>query len=132
MRRSTVDFPQPDGPRIVTNSPWPGRSGTEKVTSRITVKSPNRFVTPRNSTMLGSVGHSSPARYGKEAALEAEQQPVDPVGEQADDHQDQEDVLRQAAPLTGHQQIAEAVLALISSASMMYPNAMPKRCRRLS
>jgi hypothetical protein len=34
--------------------PVPGRSGTVNVTSRITVRSPNRLVTLRNSTMFGS------------------------------------------------------------------------------
>ena len=37
ISRSTVDLPQPDGPRIAMNSPVPGRSGTQKVTSRMTV-----------------------------------------------------------------------------------------------
>ena len=57
------------------------------------------------------VGHSSSlaTRYGKQAALEEEQQPVDAEGEQPDDHEDQDDVLRQAAPLAGHQQVAEPV-----------------------
>ena len=105
------------------NSPLPGRSGTVKVTSRMTVRSPNRFVTlaklddVRDAAAASSF--ASTARYGKQAALEPEQQPVDAVGQQPDDDQDQDDVLRQAAPLARHQQIAQAVLALISSASMM-------------
>src|SRR5689334_3515895 len=125
ISRSTVDLPQPDGPRMAMNSPLSGRSGTEKVTSRMTVSSPKRLVTLRKSTtfatrggwfvvVAGSAGVSAtsvlddPVR--KESALEPEQQAVDAVGEQDDDDQNQDDVLGHAAPLTGHQQIAEAVL----------------------
>ena len=46
INRSTVDLPQPDGPRIAMNSPLSGKSGTEKVTFWITVSLPKRFVTP--------------------------------------------------------------------------------------
>ena len=53
IRRSTVDLPQPDGPRMATNSPLSGRSGTENVTSLMTVSAPNRFVTWLKSTMFG-------------------------------------------------------------------------------
>ena len=53
MRRSTVDLPQPDGPRMAMNSPLFGRSGTVKVTLRMTVRSPNLLVTLRNSTTGG-------------------------------------------------------------------------------
>src|SRR5436189_2876576 len=53
IRRSTVDLPQPDGPRIATNSPLSGKSGTENVTSLMTVTVPNRFVTWAKSTTLG-------------------------------------------------------------------------------
>src|SRR6266581_2728765 len=92
ISRRTVDLPQPDGPRIAMNSPLSGRSGTEKVTSRITVTSPNRFVTFRKSTTDGTalVGDSvigfdtrtallldRPER--KEASLEPEQQTIDAV-----------------------------------------------------
>src|ERR1700736_3877021 len=56
IRRSTVDFPQPDGPRIATNSPTPGRSGTENVTSRMIVRPPKLFVTCENSTTLPGAG----------------------------------------------------------------------------
>ena len=44
----------------------------------------------------------SPVR--EQAALEEEQDPVDRVGERADDQKDQDDVLRKAAPLARHQQ----------------------------
>ena len=37
------------------NSPLSGRSGTEKVTSRMIVRLPNRLVTPRKSTTFGRV-----------------------------------------------------------------------------
>ena len=71
-----------------------------------------------NSTMLavGSCGrglahrHSSTHAVRKQTALEPEQHAVDAVREQPDDDQDQDDVLRQPAPLAGHQQVAEAVL----------------------
>src|SRR5215471_2025714 len=53
MSRSTVDLPQPDGPRMQTNSPLPGRSSTVNETSRITVRSPNFLVTFLKSTTLG-------------------------------------------------------------------------------
>ena len=55
------------------NSPLSGRSGTEKVTSRMTVRSPNRFVTllelddvaARRPAAAGSVTVSPrPTRYG--------------------------------------------------------------------
>src|SRR4029077_5348477 len=85
ISRSTVDLPQPDGPRIVMNSPLPGRSGTENVTSRMTVTSPNRFVTRWKSTTFGrGPGAVSAALTSlldvavrKEAALEPEQCPID-------------------------------------------------------
>ena len=38
MSRRIVDFPQPDGPRIVTNSISFGLSSTQNVTSLIAVK----------------------------------------------------------------------------------------------
>src|SRR5438034_6419985 len=109
MRRSTVDFPQPDGPRIAMNSPLSGRSGTENVTSRMTVSVPNRFVTPRKSTTFAYVCDATapgdPAAsvfddtVGKQAALEPEEEPIDAVREQADDDEDQDDVLGHPAPL---------------------------------
>src|SRR5438034_3072570 len=119
MRRSTVDFPQPDGPRIAMNSPLFGRSGTENVTSRMTVRPPNRFVTLRKSTTFG--GWTGAAASGsltsllddairKQTALEPEQQAVDAERQQADDDEDQDDVLGEPAPLARHQQVAEAVL----------------------
>src|SRR5919202_4482295 len=121
ISRSTVDFPHPDGPRMAMNSPLPGRSATENVTSRMTVRVPNRFVTFLKSTTLGACNLTSAASaasrtsvldnaMGKESALEPEQQSIDPVREQAEDDEDQNNVLRQAAPLARHQQIAEAVL----------------------
>src|SRR4029079_19104210 len=48
--RITVDLPQPDGPRIDTNSPRPGASSLENDTSLIAVHSPNDLVTLSNST----------------------------------------------------------------------------------
>ena len=41
MRRSSVDFPQPDGPTKTTKSPW----AMSRSTSRITIMSPNAFPT---------------------------------------------------------------------------------------
>src|ERR1700722_8694798 len=82
IRRSTVDLPQPDGPRMAMNSPLSGRSVTQNVTSLMTVRSPNRFVTPWNSTTFTSVLDRS---VRKQAALKPEQQPVDAVRQQADD-----------------------------------------------
>src|SRR5437879_1372072 len=61
ISRSTVDLPQPDGPRIATNSPLLGRSSTENVTSLITVIGPNRFVTRLNSTIFGASPEGSDA-----------------------------------------------------------------------
>ena len=63
MSRSTVDFPQPDGPRIVTNSPVPGRSGTANVTSRMTVKfaEPFRDI-PKLDDVRERLCHSSAGR----------------------------------------------------------------------
>src|SRR2546428_3779135 len=122
MRRSTVDFPQPDGPRMAMNSPLFGRSGTENVTSRMTVRVPNRFVTPRKSTTFGT-GWPTAAASGsltsllddavrKQTALEPEQQAVDAERQQADDEEDQDDVLGEPAPLARHQQVTEAVLCV--------------------
>src|SRR2546427_12545099 len=122
ISRKTVDLPQPEGPRIAMNSPFPGRSGTEKVTSRMIVTFPNCLVTPRNSTALGSASAaaarcrsierpsslSGPMR--EQAPLEPEEQAIDSVRERADDEEDQDDVLRQPAPLARHQQIAQPVL----------------------
>src|SRR5437899_1365644 len=118
ISRSTVDLPQPDGPRIAMNSPLPGRSVTENVTSRMTVRSPNRFVTPWKSTTFGRRAVSDVVSstsvledaVREQTALEPEQQPIDAVRKQADDDQDQDDVLGETAPLAGHQQVAEAVL----------------------
>src|SRR5688572_1643530 len=123
MSRKTVDFPQPEGPRMAMNSPLPGRSGTENVTSRITVKRPNRFVTFWKSTTFGRSGRSAVTAGAtltsilddamrEQTPLEPEQQAIDTVRQQPDDHQNQDDVLRQSAPLTRHQQIAEAVLGV--------------------
>ena len=101
------------------NSPLSGRSGTEKVTSRMTVRSPNRFVTlsklddvrARRGVPAGSLTISPrPRGTGNSPRWNQNSSAVDAVREQADDDQDQDDVLRQAAPLAGHQQIAEAVL----------------------
>src|SRR2546422_7700256 len=54
IRRRIVDFPQPDGPRIVMNSPLFGRSSTRNVTFLIAVK-PSSYVleTASNSTTGG-------------------------------------------------------------------------------
>ncbi len=57
MRRSTVDLPQPEGPRMATNSPRPGRSWTVKLTSLIAVNARgvpalNVLVTSSNSTTI--------------------------------------------------------------------------------
>src|SRR4051794_5613229 len=109
INRSTVDLPQPDGPRMQMNSPLSGMLGTQKVTSRITTRLPNRLVTLRNSTTF-SVTSFLRRAIGEQAALEEEQQAIDAVGEQPDDHEDQNDVLRESATLTRHQQVAEAVL----------------------
>src|SRR5438876_9866193 len=102
MRRSTVDFPQPDGPRIAMNSPLSGRSGTENVTSRMTVTFPKRLVTFRKSTTFAYCGDAAapgaPAAsvfddtMGEHAALEPVEQPIDSVREQAGDDEDQDDV----------------------------------------
>jgi hypothetical protein len=48
MSRNTVDLPQPDGPRIVMNSPDAGRSSTTNEMSLMTVSDPNRLVTSSN------------------------------------------------------------------------------------
>src|SRR5258706_6190441 len=122
ISRSTVDLPQPDGPRMAMNSPLFGRSGTENVTSRITVRSPKRFVTPWKSTTLGGADAATgPLAFAvirsfldgpvrKQSALEEEQEAIDAVGEQSDDDQDQDDVLGQSTTLARHQQVAETVL----------------------
>src|SRR6266480_7556233 len=57
ISRKIVDFPQPDGPRIVMNSPLPGKSSTRNVTFLIAVK-PSSYVfeTPSNSTIGGLIG----------------------------------------------------------------------------
>src|SRR5438874_2645743 len=114
ISRKTVDLPQPEGPRIAMNSPFPGRSGTEKVTSRMIVTFPNCLVTPRNSTTLGSASINRPLILGgpmrEQAPLEPEEHAIDSVRERADDEEDQDDVLRQPAPLARHQQIAQPVL----------------------
>src|SRR5436190_17279878 len=145
MSRSTVDLPHPEGPRMQTNSPLPGRSSTVKLTLRMIGRSPNRFVTFLKSTTLGggpglaaAVEVATDAAGGvednvaavlcgltgsptrlllgrperEEAALEEEERPIDPVGEQPDDEQDEDDVLRHAAPLARHQQEAEPVLCV--------------------
>src|SRR2546422_4847331 len=54
MSRRMVDLPQPEGPRIVMNSPLFGRSSTRNVTFLIAVK-PSSYVleTPSNSTTAG-------------------------------------------------------------------------------
>src|SRR6185436_17828566 len=61
MSRSTVDLPQPDGPRMAMNSPFAGRSSTLKVTSRMMVRSPNFFVTFLKSTTLGTAAGADAA-----------------------------------------------------------------------
>src|SRR5213592_5037054 len=63
MRRRIVDFPHPEGPRIVMNSPLPGKSSTRNVTVLIAVN-PSSYVfeTPSNSTiggLMGSAGRGS-------------------------------------------------------------------------
>src|SRR3954468_21611081 len=120
MSRSTVDLPHPDGPRMQMNSPLPATSGTEKVTFLMIVRSPKRFVTFVKSTTFGvdaavvvwSATLLLDRAIREEAALEEEQQAVDTVGEQPDDHQDQNDVFRQAAPLARHEQVPEPVLGV--------------------
>src|SRR3954468_23497274 len=122
IRRSTVDLPQPDGPRIAMNSPLPGMSSTLKVTSRMMVRSPNFLVTFLKSTTLGAagaaaVGSATSVRdlpVGKQAALEPEQRAIDAEREQPDDDQNEDDVFRQAAPLARHQQVSETVLRGLS------------------
>src|SRR5216684_8548585 len=101
MSRSTVDFPQPDGPRMAMNSPLFGTSSTENVTSRMTVNPPNRFVTARKSTTLGAApvapaGSTTsvlddPVR--KQPPLKPEQEAIDAERQQADDDENQDDVL---------------------------------------
>src|SRR5215217_3474624 len=55
MRRSTVDFPHPDGPRMVTNSIFSGMSSTTNDTSLMAVKPLSYvFVTRSNSTTGGA------------------------------------------------------------------------------
>src|SRR3954469_14134090 len=96
MSRSTVDLPQPDGPRMETNSPLSATSGTEKVTSRITVTLPKRFVTPLKSTTFGRADSGSRVSVtsllgrviGEQPPLEPEQQPIDAVGQHSDDDED--------------------------------------------
>src|SRR5882672_3116792 len=118
MSRSTVDLPQPDGPRIAMNSPLCGRSGTEKVTSRTTVRLPKRFVTFLNSTTLprasgaarGSLTSVLDRTIREQPALEPEEHAVDAIREHADDHQDQDDVLGHSTPLARHQEISKPVL----------------------
>src|SRR5688572_6433808 len=73
--RITVDLPQPDGPRIETNSPRPGWSSIVNETSRIAVKSPNRLVTLSNITTgglsagAGASGFMPPVTTGAGRAL---------------------------------------------------------------
>src|SRR2546425_12754877 len=64
MSRRMVDLPQPEGPRIVMNSPLFGRSSTRNVTFLIAVK-PSSYVleTPSNSTT---------ACFGKAAGVPGE------------------------------------------------------------
>src|SRR3954453_394387 len=105
---------------MVMNSPLAGRSGTQKVTSRITVTLPNRLVTRSNSTTFGigvaaiadSLTSILDAPVGEQAALEPEQGAIDAKCQQPDDDQDQNDVLRQAAALTRHQQVAQSILGV--------------------
>src|SRR5262249_54693648 len=61
---STVDFPQPDGPRIAISSPTLGRSATWNVTLWIAVYGrlpPNVLVTSLNSTTCGRATGSTGA-----------------------------------------------------------------------
>jgi len=90
ISRSTVDLPQPEGPRIAMNSPLSGTSGTENVTSRMTVCAPKRLVT---FAEVDDVRHDggrarSPSLLDgndrEKAALEPEQQPVDAERQQTD------------------------------------------------
>src|SRR5262245_44906878 len=94
------------------NSPRSGVSSTLNVTSRITVKLPNVFVTLRNSTMQGTptsvLGH--PIR--KQAALQPEQESIDAKSQQADDDEDENNVFRKRSALACHQQVAEPVLGV--------------------
>src|SRR5438552_10037733 len=54
MSRRMVDLPQPEGPRIVMNSPLFGRSSTRNVTFLIAVKPSSQILeTPSNSTTAG-------------------------------------------------------------------------------
>ena len=99
------------------NSPLPGRSSTANVTSRMTVRSPNRFVTLLELDDVrrhgrGGLAHVSPRPRdtGNSPRWNQNSSAVDAVREQADDDQDQDDVLRQPAPLARHQQVAEPVL----------------------
>ena len=75
------------------NSPWSGRSSTVKVTSRIAVRLPNRLVTPGTRRCTGIPLSFLDRAMREKAALKPEQQAVDSVGEEADDQENQDDVL---------------------------------------
>src|SRR5215831_16060479 len=94
------------------NSPRSGVSSTLNVTSRITVKLPNVFVTLRNSTMQGTstsvLGHA----IWEQTALQPEQESIDAKSQQADDDEDENDVFGERAALARHEQVAEPVLGV--------------------
>src|SRR5215831_2008754 len=139
MSRRTVDFPHPDGPRIVTNSILFGMSSTTNDTFLMAVKpSSYVFVTRSNRTTDAGDGATpvdgaatfsrwavdpgdtvgiSPGSvfFGpmrKQPTLEPVQQPVDPVGEQPDHDEDREDMLGEATALARHEQIAQPMLRI--------------------
>src|SRR6476646_2721571 len=55
IRRSTVDFPHPDGPRIVTNSILVGMSSTTNETSLIAVNPLSYVFVTRSKTTTGGL-----------------------------------------------------------------------------
>ena len=123
ISRSTVDLPQPDGPRMAMNSPLSGqvRHREGHVADDRDAAEPLRDVLELDDVRRrGCGGGASDSRHVSPRPRDTGNRPrwnqnssaVDAVGEQADDEQDQDDVLRQAAPLAGHQQIAEAVLGV--------------------
>src|SRR5690348_2032631 len=67
MRRSTVDFPQPDGPRIVTNSILSGTSSTTNDTFLMAVNPLSYVLVTRSNTTTG--GAAVGAAAGTAAAV---------------------------------------------------------------
>ena len=129
ISRSTVDLPHPDGPRIADELALVGqvRHRERDVADDRQVAEPLRDAgeTRRRRVRWSGVSVTHPVSrstttVGEQAALEEVEQPVDGEREQADDHQDQDDVLRQTRGAGWSSAGSRGrACALISSASMM-------------